>query len=151
MIAVWLALCARAQDTEEALDPGCKGRVSKRDAEIEFELQFDGEGKAVRTVTLRPGAGPDAARASVQRRLRGRLDALQACYAPHVDSVSGPDVTMLLGFDVEDGRPVRINAQSATASPDLARCAEQVVAQTPMLCKLTATGFVFPVRFRTGL
>lgn len=131
-------------------DPGCKGRVSAKDTEIEFELQFDGEDKALRTVTVRPGVGPEEARGSIQRRLRGRMDALQACYAPLVDAVGGPDVTMLVGFDVLRGRPTAVTVESATADPSFGACVRDVILQTPMLCGLDASGFVFPVRFRTG-
>jgi hypothetical protein len=144
-----LSVLASAQ-AEDALDPGCRGRVSKRDAELEFELQFDGEGKAVRSVLLRAGAGPSFARGSVQTRLRGRMDALHACYEPHVDEVRGPDVTLLVGFDVVDGRPANVSVESAFADGSLETCVQEVVEQTPMLCKLEATGFVFPVRFSTS-
>lgn len=138
-----LAASAVAQDLP---DPGCRGRVSPRDSEIAFELTFEEEGKAPQTVTISPGAGPEEARGSVQRRLRGRMDAMQACYGPLV-GVRGPTIELVVSFNVIHGRPDEVRVESATGDEDLRRCVREVVEQTPMLCKLDARGFAFALKF----
>ncbi|MEQ1506861.1 MAG: hypothetical protein ABMB14_31830 [Myxococcota bacterium] len=132
-------------------DPGCKGRISPRDAEIAFEVVLDApDGGPQRGIAIEPGGGPDDARGTIQSRLRTRLEALVGCYEARVTPTGGPSVTLRVAFDVARGRPVNVAVDAPPSEATLGACVRGVVESTPMACKLDAQGFAFPVRFYTA-
>lgn len=144
MLVVLLALSA------VAADPRCKGRVSARDQELGVDLLLDASEDGPQLgIEIRTGTGPTESRASVQARLRTRIDALIACYEPRVTATGGPDLTVRVAFDVADGRPANVSIDTPPDESTLSLCLTSVVETTAMPCKLDAQGFVFPVHFYT--
>lgn len=144
MTVIWLTLSAYAGD------PGCKGRVTDRDQELQVELMLDAlDDGPQRGIEIRPGTGLTVARGSVQARLRTRIDDLIACYEPLVKATGGPDLTVRVAFDVVNGRPANVSVDTPPDEATLSLCLTEVVKTTSMPCKLEAPGFVFPMRFHT--
>lgn len=159
MVLALLAGSARADDGDgagpgagaEPEGPRCRGRVRDRDEEVAFEVVLSpANGGPGREIALRPGAGPEAGRATVQTRLRTRLEAFAACYEPWVAPSGGPELTVRLGFDVMDGRIHNVQVDGAPSAVRIGACLADAVRETPMPCKLDAFGIAFPLHLDTA-
>lgn len=140
MIVLLLSSLAVAGD-----GPGCINRKVTPEAQLDLDLVVAARGGRPTAIRLMAGSGPEDVVGPVQSRLRDRIKEFVGCYR-EAYPVGGPGLLLRMSFELVEGEPGQVAVDGPKDATVVTQCVQQVLAETPFQCKLSAADLIYPIQ-----